>query len=395
MIRPRISIGLPVYNGAPTLGRQLDSILGQTFTNFELSVFDNCSTDSTGEICRAYLGDSRLRYHRHPENMGLDFNYKACFYTGLEREFFIYASANDYWAPNYLEECLKALDGNPEAVLAYSYCWLIQGENRRLYRDDFNLPALGPEERLMTVIRSMDLCTAFYGLIRTGSLAANNRYLALPSAGNDNLLLWALAADGPFIEVPEPLFNRERPAHENMSLAERRVHLEKINNQRTYRPAFPFLNHLLSSLSLLDKQYFNQATRNRLFPEVVNVLLSRSGHHMETEIKIAVDHLLAGRLHTGFSGETAWQSGCYPYIDHFTVTLVLTSLENAMFFLVPVPKGLHLGRAVCYLQLGRPAEAVSALEAELAVPAGVFDYDAKARELLAKLRPRVAGGGQP
>ena len=52
--KPRVSIGLPVYNGADFLEEALDSLLAQTFEDFELIISDNASTDRTQEICQAY-----------------------------------------------------------------------------------------------------------------------------------------------------------------------------------------------------------------------------------------------------------------------------------------------------------------------------------------------------
>jgi glycosyltransferase involved in cell wall biosynthesis len=61
--RPTVSVGMPVYNGERYLEEALQSILTQTFEDFELIISDNASTDRTGEICRAYAEkDDRIRY---------------------------------------------------------------------------------------------------------------------------------------------------------------------------------------------------------------------------------------------------------------------------------------------------------------------------------------------
>jgi glycosyltransferase involved in cell wall biosynthesis len=68
---PKISIGLPVRNGEEYLEESIDSILAQTFTDFELIISDNASTDRTEAICRAYAAkDRRIRYYRNPVNIG-------------------------------------------------------------------------------------------------------------------------------------------------------------------------------------------------------------------------------------------------------------------------------------------------------------------------------------
>ena len=69
---PRLSIGLPVYNGETFLAESLEALLGQTYEDFELIISDNASTDGTTEICHRYeKQDSRIRYIRQPRNIGL------------------------------------------------------------------------------------------------------------------------------------------------------------------------------------------------------------------------------------------------------------------------------------------------------------------------------------
>ena len=68
---PRLSIGLPVYNGENYLAAAIESLLGQTYGDFELIISDNASTDGTEDICRGYAAqDPRIRYCRQPQNIG-------------------------------------------------------------------------------------------------------------------------------------------------------------------------------------------------------------------------------------------------------------------------------------------------------------------------------------
>ncbi len=77
---PLVSIGIPVYNGGKYLEETLDSILNQTFTDFEVIVSDNASTDNTREIVEAYAAkDPRVRYYRNAENIGAAPNYNRTF----------------------------------------------------------------------------------------------------------------------------------------------------------------------------------------------------------------------------------------------------------------------------------------------------------------------------
>src|SRR5713226_9738948 len=76
-VRPMVSIGLPVYNGEAYLRQVLDSVLAQTFSEFDLVISDNASTDGTEAICREYAAaDPRIRYHRQARNRGVTWNFR-------------------------------------------------------------------------------------------------------------------------------------------------------------------------------------------------------------------------------------------------------------------------------------------------------------------------------
>ncbi len=118
---PRVSIGLPVYNGEKYLERALDCLLKQDYADFELIVSDNASTDATESICREYAAkDSRIRYYRNPANIGASPNYNRVF--SLARgEFFKWASHDDECDPSLLRRCLEAFDrAGGAAVLVFS-----------------------------------------------------------------------------------------------------------------------------------------------------------------------------------------------------------------------------------------------------------------------------------
>lgn len=113
-----LSIGVPVFNGEPYLAQSLEAILRQTFTNLEVIVSDNASTDRTGEICRSYAArDKRIRYSRSLTNIGLLPNFRRVLELA-SGEYFMWAACDDYWSPNYVETLVACLEQNPDAVLA-------------------------------------------------------------------------------------------------------------------------------------------------------------------------------------------------------------------------------------------------------------------------------------
>lgn len=115
---PRVSIGLPVYNGGAQLGEAIASLLAQDFTDFELLISDNGSTDGTETVCREFAArDPRIRYVRQPENLGVKRNFQFVL-NEARCEYFLWAAHDDRWAPNYLTEMVQTLDARPDAFLA-------------------------------------------------------------------------------------------------------------------------------------------------------------------------------------------------------------------------------------------------------------------------------------
>src|SRR3569833_191665 len=114
---PKVSIGLPVYNGENIFRETLDSILDQTFEDFELIISDNASTDHTEAICQSYVDrDKRVRYLRNPENIGASGNYTRVF-EAASGENFKWAAHDDVCATTFLAECVNVLDRDPAIVL--------------------------------------------------------------------------------------------------------------------------------------------------------------------------------------------------------------------------------------------------------------------------------------
>lgn len=109
---------MPVYNGESFIRDALDSLLNQTYTNFQIVISDNGSTDQTEQICSEYVQrDSRIRYVRQPENKGAYHNFRFLLEDATE-EYFMWAAADDRWLPQFLEKCLEALENDPSSSFA-------------------------------------------------------------------------------------------------------------------------------------------------------------------------------------------------------------------------------------------------------------------------------------
>jgi glycosyltransferase involved in cell wall biosynthesis len=216
--RPRVTVGVPVFNGEAFLAETLDSLLKQTFTDFEIVISDNASTDRTEEICRDYAArDARVRYYRSDVNRGAAWNHNRVFELA-RGEYFKWNSADDLCAPEFLARCVIVLDANPNAVMAMPDAVRIGEHGEPLGRLDSYGQALSPvvppaaaaHVRFRQNIRMEHFCLSIYGLIRTEVLRQTK--LIGPYADSDRNLLAHLALLGDCVDVPEVLlFNRDHP----------------------------------------------------------------------------------------------------------------------------------------------------------------------------------------
>lgn len=104
---PKISIGLPVYNGEAFLRDALVSLLAQSFCDFEIVISDNASTDGTKAICDEFVrNDPRIRYIRQPQNLGAVYNFKFVL-AQARADHFMWAAADDLWSENWIEKLLS------------------------------------------------------------------------------------------------------------------------------------------------------------------------------------------------------------------------------------------------------------------------------------------------
>lgn len=215
-----MSIGLPVYNGERFLTEALDSLLTQTYSDFELIISDNASTDRTEEICRAYAAkDQRVRYFRNTTNIGVNGNFNRAFALS-KGNYFKWASADDICRPEHLARCIDVLDHEAMVVLAQSKTRFIDENGTPLDVKDpgWDLQFETAAERLRYVIRAGHCVNPHYGVIRTDALAKTRLMPSYP--GGDYRLLAELSLQGKFFELPEYLFlRRVHPGASNQNTA--------------------------------------------------------------------------------------------------------------------------------------------------------------------------------
>jgi glycosyltransferase involved in cell wall biosynthesis/2'-5' RNA ligase len=205
---PLVSIGMPVYNEEKYIRQALNSLLGQTYKNFELIISDNASTDRTQETCLEYTArDKRVRYYRNAMNMGALWNFNQVF--GLSTgEYFMWTGAHDLWSNNYIRSCLETLKNDSSVVVAYPRTIWIDENNNEL-----NIKSGFTDTRGCGVLSRFNLTLwtnqhAIYGVIRSDALKKTR--LNKQMIGSGAVLLGELSILGEFAHVPGAVWYRRK-----------------------------------------------------------------------------------------------------------------------------------------------------------------------------------------
>ncbi|HEY7088362.1 MAG TPA: glycosyltransferase family A protein [Tepidisphaeraceae bacterium] len=222
-----MSVCVPVRNGQRYLRACLDSILAQSFTDFELIICDNASTDATESICLAYAQrDPRIRYVRQPKNVGPAGNFN----TGLELakgEYFHWQAHDDLISPDYLARCVEVLDADPSAVLVYPRAMIIDDYADPIGPYDFVVDASTPDvrarfRRLLQVRHRQHRNFEVFGLMRTAAarqVPGGHR----PFAHGDRIFMVRLALYGRLVQIEPRLFLARAHANQSMQTLPRRA----------------------------------------------------------------------------------------------------------------------------------------------------------------------------
>jgi glycosyltransferase involved in cell wall biosynthesis len=216
-VGPRLTIGLPVYNGQNFLSESLDALLAQTYTDYELVISDNHSADDTEAICREYAArDERIRYIRQPHNIGAAPNH-GFLVREARGELFKWASHDDLYAPKLLTRCIETLDEHRELVLCHADMAFVDTEGKIIENYDYCLATNSPRapERFRSLLFT-DGGDDFYGVIRTDVVRRIPPENSYHNSGRK--LVAELSLYGPFYQVPELLyFRRDHPGRGDRS----------------------------------------------------------------------------------------------------------------------------------------------------------------------------------
>jgi len=278
---PRLSVGLPVYNGEKFLAESLDSLLGQTYEDFELIISDNASTDSTPEICRRYgKQDSRIRYLVQPRNIGLVANHNLV--IGQARgELFKWASDDDLYARELLGRCVAALDEYPQVVLAHSKTVLIDsvGTVQRLFDYRVAVDAVRAPERFRSML--FDGWDDYsYGVVRTKVLRRTS--LLGSHHFSDRTIITEIGLHGPFYQVPEWMyFRRDHPERAERACPTVRSRCANMDPRRANRLRNPvvrlYAEYVWAYVTAIRNAPLSGADKRECYRYLMQWLTNRAG----------------------------------------------------------------------------------------------------------------------
>ncbi len=257
---PALSIVLPVFNGGRFLAAALDSLLAQTYADFELLASDNGSTDDTPAILARYAArDPRLRLHRFARNLGAARNFNHLFPAARGR-YFKWAAHDDLCAPRYLEACIGVLESDPSVALCHSLSGRIYADGRRgaPYAEDGGFDDPDPVQRFRRLVTVPHRCIVVFGVFRREALAGTA--LLAPYVGSDRNLLAEVGLRGRLACVPETLFLRR--SHGATSLAQypdEQARIAWFDPALAGRPSYPLHRNV--------REYLASVARAPLAPD--------------------------------------------------------------------------------------------------------------------------------
>jgi len=279
---------MPVYNGERYVGEAVQSVLDQTFEDFELVISDNASTDNTLAICREFArSDDRVRIYQQDRNYGAARNHNFTFQKS-RGEYFRWLAADDKCEPTYLEKCVPILDRKPNNVLCCTKVAIIDADGDLVTECDENMH-LQCSSRSIRYIQCIGNSTwghAFYGLIRSQALRQTR--LIQSFVHSEHVMVGRLSLLGDFYEVPERLFFRRMHSAQysggNKSADGR---LEWFDSNLKGQAALPLSNLFLRHILMVSTAPI--PLRNKCFPVMFmgSQYISRS-----SEVKKELKHFL-------------------------------------------------------------------------------------------------------
>ena len=240
-----VNIGVPVLNEERFLSQTLDSLLAQDYSNLEIIICDNASTDKTEEIARKYTEKyNRIKYFKNKEQVSGPENWNRVFQL-TSSEYFMWVSGHDLYDKSYISSCVEILEKERDVVLTYSLTYSIDNHGNKLqivpqYLDTRGLSLISRFNKF--ILASNNSSCILTGLIRSELIKKTHLMQSILAA--DTLFLSELSLLGYFAQIQKPLYYRREIRHETPIITAKRRIKDIFINKRKY-PAIFYLFHLI------------------------------------------------------------------------------------------------------------------------------------------------------
>jgi glycosyltransferase involved in cell wall biosynthesis len=353
----RVTVGMPVYNGARFLRSTLDHLCAQDFTEFTLAISDNASTDDTQDICTEYASrDARIHYVRHRTNVGVTANF-AFVLQQAKTPYFVWAAHDDVWEPTFLSTLVDALDEDDAAFLACcNYDVYLHGPGYFVEHhsvDDLPTIVRGQRKALTLAQLLRFPHPAFiYGLYRTDALRRTRVVHKMGFDWSDLALVNELALLGGITLVPQTLFHSgiAGTSREPYSVADRRFALFQLTYGAYFRRTLGAIARAdgltVRERIVLGTDLARQVLRFIRLHEWEQRRLSRRRVPLlsHKSISFARDEGGVGALGAGWGEPEDW--GAWTIDDHAVLQLAVPdrSVRNGLqlelnYRIIPLPEG--------------------------------------------------------
>ncbi len=394
MIKPKVSVGIPVYNGAPHLQKALQCLVDQDMEELEFIICDNASTDDSAEIYQSFAEkDSRFRIYRYSENHGMGRNFTRAIEFATA-PYVMWAACDDQRHPSQIRRCVETLEENPDAALAYPYTRFIDNDGNTLaeYHDPFDMTSDSPVTRYLNIIGNLGYCNALYGVFRS-SMLNKTKLFAEMHIGRDAVLLTETLFYGKWIQIPEYLFYRNM--HDQFLNAgnmpadvRKRRWIEALSIPPGTGITLPYLEYVYQYFQLLkvapipakEKPQLIKATLDKL---ARGPLMNTIGPEVDRAVQLVCNNRFYEEWNperTVYDDSPEWQQYARPF---YLVDLL--KIFEEILLLYPNYPGIHTARGICYAYLNRFDEAKTVLEVEMKHNPGIQTTQKLYEQVIKKL----------
>ena len=231
MHSPKVTVCLPTFNKVRYLPAAIESVLAQEFSDYQLLIVDDASSDDTGEAVRGFR-DSRITYVCNPENIGLVGNWNRCLELA-RADYAIIFHDDDVMLPGLLRREVEVLESNPEVVLVHTAAQTIDASGAVF--------CVSPPHSWPTLASGLDFVARYWSL--------NESHVVMPSAMFRKSLALRLGAFNPALKYSADADLWQRLAFEGQV-----AFLDEVLISNRIHAAQTTQKILTNSLQMLDER---------------------------------------------------------------------------------------------------------------------------------------------